>query len=239
MQVSRSTNVQNKAFTLVELLVVMGIIGILIAMLIPTLRGARAQARATACASNLRQLYNAQMFYAEENAGRLAAPQGGLNSGNPWTIRLAKFFSRNPENQRPILELACAAVSPEEIGEDRLTYGVNSCLIMPNWQQRRAAKFNASEIILMGDRPIGVNDQLVTDDQFFLEPFGDGPVWIKSVKHRSADSYRHRGRANMLMGDGSVRPLAPSELKRDGGHWYWNYSPETLPQFNYAGPCCQ
>src|SRR3712207_9345383 len=43
-------------FTLVELLVVVGIIGLLVAVLLPALANVRAAARRTACASNLRQL---------------------------------------------------------------------------------------------------------------------------------------------------------------------------------------
>jgi len=58
-------------FTLVELLVVIGIIAILIALLLPTLAKAREQANRTACLSNLRQLSVAAVRYAHENRGML------------------------------------------------------------------------------------------------------------------------------------------------------------------------
>ena len=51
-----------RAFTLVELLVVIGVITILIALLLPALRQAREQTDAVRCRSNLRQLSPAVMI---------------------------------------------------------------------------------------------------------------------------------------------------------------------------------
>ncbi|HRX84875.1 MAG TPA: type II secretion system protein [Phycisphaerae bacterium] len=58
-----------RAFTLVELLVVLSIIALLIAMLLPSLRRARNNARTVACCANLRSLMGGIHTYATDNNG--------------------------------------------------------------------------------------------------------------------------------------------------------------------------
>lgn len=59
-------------FTLVELLVVMSIIALLIGLLIPALRGARNASRSAACATNIRQVYLANLAYSSDDLGCFA-----------------------------------------------------------------------------------------------------------------------------------------------------------------------
>src|SRR5437773_2391965 len=60
----------HKAFTLVELLVVIGIIAILVGILLPTLSKVRRQANTLQCSSNMWQVATALIMYIGDNKGR-------------------------------------------------------------------------------------------------------------------------------------------------------------------------
>jgi prepilin-type N-terminal cleavage/methylation domain-containing protein len=91
---------RRRAFTLVELLVVIGIIAVLIGILLPALNKARQQANLTACMSNQKQLVNALLMYCNDNRGCFPGGPGGykVNGVLKYTVSLAMWDSqaRNP-----------------------------------------------------------------------------------------------------------------------------------------------
>jgi len=72
---------RRRAFTLIELMIVIAIIGVLVGLLMPTLGKARESARRATCLSNLRQVHQSFLLFAEEYDGRV--PIGYRGIGNP------------------------------------------------------------------------------------------------------------------------------------------------------------
>ena len=76
---------RRRAFTLVELLVVIGIIAIMISILMPALSKARDKANAVKCASNMRQIFLACQMFAQDNKDALPRCSFASDVYNPAT----------------------------------------------------------------------------------------------------------------------------------------------------------
>jgi prepilin-type N-terminal cleavage/methylation domain-containing protein/prepilin-type processing-associated H-X9-DG protein len=99
------------AFTLVELLVVIGIIAILIAILLPALQAARRQANTVKCLAQMRQFGTVFLIYANDNQGYYPmsfhsyAPSGdsfGAPAGRIRAKRWPDFIGKYLNNGRPV-----------------------------------------------------------------------------------------------------------------------------------------
>jgi prepilin-type processing-associated H-X9-DG protein/prepilin-type N-terminal cleavage/methylation domain-containing protein len=134
----RDSTVRRQApegFTLVELLVVIGIISVLIAMLLPALNKARAAAQRIACASNLRQVDMAWMAYVSDFHGQLPMmrasvwgpvppPAPGYYSGDYfWPSMLKPYLGDNSAKETPYNYTVADWVSGK---------GVFECPSLPN-----------------------------------------------------------------------------------------------------------
>src|ERR1041385_528266 len=91
---------QMQGFTLVELLVVIGIIALLISILLPSLSKARESARTVKCLSNLRTLGLATMMYCDEHKNTLPYPTTTLGEANLWFNALDPYIQAKADSAR-------------------------------------------------------------------------------------------------------------------------------------------
>jgi prepilin-type N-terminal cleavage/methylation domain-containing protein/prepilin-type processing-associated H-X9-DG protein len=81
-ETSRNKLDGTRGFTLVELLVVIGIVALLVSILLPALNKARQQAVTVSCAARMRQLENGVMMYVNDNRGYLTPMAYSQNNGS-------------------------------------------------------------------------------------------------------------------------------------------------------------
>ena len=96
-------------FTLVELLVVIGIIALLISMLLPALQSARRQANQVKCLASLHDIGNGFQLYANDNKGYFPAARdhvGPSTRWQRWPGLIAKYMTKKPiDNYQDIAAL--------------------------------------------------------------------------------------------------------------------------------------
>ena len=132
-----SRSFSRRGFTLVELLVVIGIIAVLIGILLPALNAARREGNRAKCLSNLRMLAVAQNLYIIEHKGNLI--QGGLGHGGEksdedktWFNTLNRYYgngklvARCPSDTSPAWDFPIASDDGPQLR--RTSYGINGFL---------------------------------------------------------------------------------------------------------------
>ncbi|AHF90708.1 N-terminal cleavage protein [Opitutaceae bacterium TAV5] len=213
------------AFTLIELLTVIAIIGILAAIIIPTVGVVRGKAKAVTCASNMRQIGTAMLTYASDNKNHFPYGYGyPLSDGNTvqdtWLVALSPYVgleNRLGKNPLPRAEgvLLCPAYNYDAVAR-KIPYGYNPN-IDPRNDGNRSPRWNYNAIIGTPSRLFLVIETDTSGD-FYLSIYGL--------------ARRHPGDiANFLFADGHVEAIKSPQPgiyhvdgEGGGGDNRWNFS---------------
>ena len=178
---------KHRAFTLVELIVVVAIIGILAVILMPVFSRTNCKARGPACQSNLKQIGLAFIQYAQDYDDEKFPPVANARAGywagslQPYVKSWQVFQCPSEPNRKP----------------KTTDYFINARLA--NLENRKIAA--PSLTILAGD---GKGDQLPL---YHLSQLSD--AWRTDEK---SPAWRHLERANYLFADGHAKTLKPTQI---------------------------
>lgn len=200
-----SRKAHTRGFTLIELLVVIAILGLLVAILFPVFAHVRENGRRTVCTSNERQLGQAFLAYAQDNAERLPV-QRGDDSANPvknrnaitndWELKLLPYTKAR--------EIAWCPDDTASIPYTDPATGMtvlHSYAVPGNIAGRSLAQIPASAltVLLAESHTLGRNDSLDAVTPVLGRTAFDDNQWIPD--------FRHNGQANYLFLDGHVKTL--------------------------------
>ena len=199
---SQSVSSHCAAFTLIEVLIVLAIIGILAAILLPVFNTARNSAQATTCRSNLRQIGLALELYVNDNnrfyPSRMLIGSPG-NCG--WANSVARYVKANKIFFCPVVSHA-SYQSACQIPEDG-DYLFNSPDVKhTNQLHQGRIKAPTQMILVLEGRHIG---------NFTYVDAGTGPISPEDLEGVGV-ALRHNGGSNVLFADGHTKWLSERAL---------------------------
>jgi prepilin-type N-terminal cleavage/methylation domain-containing protein/prepilin-type processing-associated H-X9-DG protein len=214
-----SAKPQHRGFTLVELLVVIGIIAVLIAILMPALSGARRQANQAKCASNLRSLGQFTHMYADENKGLIPRDYTAGAAGHIFWAEALAHYARA---KFPSTTLTGRA-RDQFYAPHYARIAVFQCPAFPNdrqpidyvwnaWNQDRPGQTQAlfritrirrsAEVVLATEAHI--NRPIDDFDRHDVWHISHLPTASNVAERRICDDQRHAGLVNIVHLDGHV-----------------------------------
>jgi len=154
---------RTRAFTLVELLVVIGIITVLTSMLLPVVNKARAHAQQVVCASNMRQIAMACLAYAAGNKNILPVPYKGADDRLSFPIQPFQAIDQISQgmadwNRGTLIPYLCGSAGarqslftcPAMGSAPRIAYGAGGASRMVNFD------YTFNEQFLTTEQPLGL-----------------------------------------------------------------------------------
>lgn len=233
------------AFSLIELLIVVGIIAIIAAVLFPVFAQVRGKARSAACLSNMKQIGIGLMMYAQDYeetypsvifdyyCSPMGDSFGGPTSGNSGT-----GFCPWQQLIQPYLKswdvLLCPSSSLRErftASDGRSYFNVSNGNYTINQGFGYRAPRGTSVITLSSlDHPADIVFATDATDQSTFFVYTTRPMWWNYVNNYAAGWYqlgdRHNGGNNIVYADGHAR-WQNARQSRCSESWYWPSSAYT------------
>lgn len=213
------------AFTLMELLMVVAIIGILAALLLPALSKSRSKAHQIQCVGNLRQLgLGLQNFVADNHAYPSAF--AGTNSDNPgtWIIQLERGGFGISKLRTNLFEAGvwhCPSAPRSRPGQIRASYGYNAYGVLPIGNHTNALGL-LGHLVSKAElfAPIGESEVVKPSEMMAIGDSHSGGVdfmrqQLDYLDQNGRASSRHQGKANVVLCDGHVESPTLKSLFED------------------------